>query len=175
MELDERRREFVRLLTMTERRLYGYIFTLAPDWNDADEILQETNIRLWEEFEKYEPGSNFSAWAMRVAYYQVLTWRKRAQRSRLVFDQRLLDQLSSQREHSEDLAEARHRVMGECLEELSDRSQQLLARFYAEGNRIKDIAATLGKSSESVYKAIQRLRVSLRHCIEERLAEEKKT
>ena len=66
-------------MTKYERMVYGYILSLVPNWADADEILQETNIRLWEEFEKFQPGTNFAAWAIRVAHFQVLTWRKRGE------------------------------------------------------------------------------------------------
>jgi DNA-directed RNA polymerase specialized sigma24 family protein len=47
--IDESRRQFIRLMTKHERLVYGYILSLVPNWADADEILQETNIRLWEE------------------------------------------------------------------------------------------------------------------------------
>ena len=87
--VDESQRQFVRLMTKHERLVYGYILSLVPNWADADEILQETNIRLWEEFDKFVLGTNFAAWALRVAHFQVLTWRKRVSRSRLVFDQRV--------------------------------------------------------------------------------------
>ena len=83
--MDESRRQFIRLMTRHERLVYGYILSLVPNWADADEILQETNIRLWEEFEKFEAGTNFAAWAVRVAHFQVLTtrWlRSRAGRTR---------------------------------------------------------------------------------------------
>ena len=76
--MDESRRQFIRLMTRHERLVYGYILSLVPNWADADEILQETNIRLWEEFEKFETGTNFAAWAVRVAHFQVLTWRGQA-------------------------------------------------------------------------------------------------
>ena len=87
MHLDESKRLFVRLLTQHERRVYGYILRMVPNWCEADEVLQETNIRLWEEFDRFEPGTDFAAWAIRVAHYQVLTWRKRRDRSRLVFSE----------------------------------------------------------------------------------------
>jgi len=85
VSLDDSKATFVRLLTQSERRVYGYILKMVVDWNDADEILQETNVRLWEEFDRFQPGTDFAAWAIRVAHYQVLTWRKRRDRSRLVF------------------------------------------------------------------------------------------
>jgi len=46
-----------------------------------------------------------------------------------------------------------------------------LARVYANGERVKDIASGMGRTTESLYKVVQRLRVTLRNCIEQRLAE----
>ncbi|MEM8947159.1 MAG: sigma-70 family RNA polymerase sigma factor [Planctomycetota bacterium] len=170
--MDERQREFVRLLTKCERSLYGYIFSLVPNWNDADEILQETNIRLWEEFDQFEPGTNFRSWAMTVAHFQVLTWCKRKKRSKLLFDVTLIEKLTKSHELHHGQYEDRHVALRECMDELSDRSRQLLARCYADGTKMKEIAESLNRTTESVYKAMQRLRATLHDCIQQRLAEE---
>lgn len=163
---------FVRQLARSERRLNAYILTLVPNYADADEIFQETHVRLWQERERYEPGTNFAAWAMKVAYFEVLSWRTRTKRRPMAFDDRLVAQLSDEMQSNDHVAEARRRALSECLGELSDRSRGLLRRIYANGERIKDIAGSLERSSDSLYKTIQRLRHSLRVCIDQRLAEE---
>jgi hypothetical protein len=56
-------------MTRHERLVYGFMLSLVPNWADADEILQETNIRLWDEFEKFVPRTNFAAWAVRIARF----------------------------------------------------------------------------------------------------------
>lgn len=170
--MDERQREFDRHLTNCERAVYGYIFSLVPNWNDADEILQETNIRLWEEFDRYEPGTNFRSWAITVAHYQVLTWCKHAKRSKLLFDISMIDKLTKEHQLQNTQDEDRHLALRECMEELSERSRQLLARCYADGTPMKEVAKSLGRSAESVYKSVQRLRATLHDCIQQRLAEE---
>src|SRR4026209_963408 len=119
--MDESRRQFIRLMTVHERLVYGYILSVVPNWADADEILQETNIRLWEEFEKFRPGSNFAAWALRVAHFQVLTWRKKVGRSRLVFGQRVIDVLAAEPCWEDDEFEARGQALAECVTELPPR------------------------------------------------------
>lgn len=172
MGLDQEQEEFVRLLAKTERRLNTYILTLVANYADADEIVQETHVRLWQEREKYQPGTNFAAWASKVAYYEVLSWRNRTKRRPLVFDDRLVEQLSDELQPFNNAAEARQRALGECLGELSERSRALLQRVYANGEKTKDVAASLQRTADSVYKTIQRLRHSLRVCIEQRLAEE---
>jgi RNA polymerase sigma-70 factor (ECF subfamily) len=149
--------------------VYGYILSLVPSWTDADEILQETNIRLWEEFDKFVLGTNFAAWAIRVAHFQVLTWRKQVSRNRLVFDQRVIDALAEEPAWADEAYEARHEALGECMSKLPDHSRDLLRRCYLRGNKIKDVAERLQRSPASVYKALERIRTTLHACIERRL------
>lgn len=172
MSLGEDQETFVRLLARNERRLSSYILTLVPNYADADEILQETHVRLWQERGRYEPGTNFAAWALRVAYFEVLSWRTRTKRRPMAFDDRLVAQLSDDLQDDDAVAEARRRALADCLGELSERSRGLLRRVYANGEKVKDIAASLERSAESLYKTVQRLRHSLRVCIDQRLAEE---
>jgi RNA polymerase sigma-70 factor (ECF subfamily) len=164
---------FVRLLTKNERRIYGYILTMVVDWNDADEILQETNVRLWEEFDRFEPGTDFAAWALRVAHFEVLTWRKRRQRSRLVFSEEALAALADDHAPAGGAAldddRARQAALAECLKQMSASNRELIQRCYAGTQTIREVADGLGRSAEAIYKRLQRLRLGLHRCIEQRL------
>ncbi len=70
--------EFVRLLMANERRLLAYILTLLPHVADAQDVLQETSIVLWRKFGEYRPGSDFTAWAYRVAHNMVRNYRAKS-------------------------------------------------------------------------------------------------
>lgn len=172
MSIDQSRALFVRLLTQNERRVYGYILSMVVDWNDADDILQETNVRLWEEFGRFEPGTNFAAWAIRVAHYQVLTWRKRRDRSRLVFSEEAIALLADEPSAGEDADGVRRAALAECMKQLSVKNRDLLTRCYSGVGGIRDLAGALGRTTEAVYKMLQRVRHSLHRCIEKRLAME---
>jgi RNA polymerase sigma-70 factor (ECF subfamily) len=170
--LNADREQFVRLLASHERRVYAYILSLVPNWADADEIFQETNVRLWKDFASFEPDSNFAAWATRVAYYQVLTWRRKAARSHLVFDEEIVKSIAAHHDHLLPMAEQRHRALGECLQQLSGSSRDLLMQCYAPGARIKEVATNMQRTQAAVYKALQRVRQTLRECIDRRMVRE---
>ena len=172
MSLADNQKRFVRLLTQHERGVYAYILKLVLNWNDADEILQDTNVRLWEEFERFEPGSNFGAWARTIAYYQVLAWRKRRQRSRLVFDNETVEKLAICETVNSEADQSLQLALAACLERLSDRKRDMLTRCYAANARIRNVADELHMSAEAVYKSLQRIRVALHQCIEQRLQSE---
>ncbi|WP_145282237.1 sigma factor [Pirellulimonas nuda] len=71
----DRSAAFVTLLAASERQLAGFVLALLPNFADADEVLQETKLRLWEQFDGYDPSQSFDAWARSVAYFQILTKR----------------------------------------------------------------------------------------------------
>ena len=93
-ERDLRYREFVCLLAEHERRLTAYVHTLIPLWQDAEDVLQNTKLRLWEQFDSFQPNSDFAAWAIVVATYMVRTHRTLYQRERVCFSDKLLEKIS---------------------------------------------------------------------------------
>ena len=80
---------------MDHSRLKSYILTLVPNLADAEQIAQETSLRLWEQFDRYDPSlGDFSAWARTIAHFQVMTYRKKLSRERIVFSSALIDALA---------------------------------------------------------------------------------
>ena len=86
-ELD--REEFARLFSRNARRIYGFIMTLVFNHHDAEEVFQNTSVVLWNKFAEFQPGSNFFAWASRIAYYEVLSLMKQQRRWRTFSDEAL--------------------------------------------------------------------------------------
>ncbi len=168
----ERTAQFVRLLAAGERRLAGYVLALVPNFADADEILQETKLRLWEQFDQYDPEKDFCAWARTVAYYQVLTFRKNKGREKIVFStdtvSLLADALSQQDEEISDRSSA----MLFCLKRLNDKYQTLLREFYGHPSTIERVAGKVGMTVAAARKALLRSRQALHQCIERRLSQE---
>src|SRR3954453_5533910 len=76
-------RLFLRLFLQNERRLYAYILTLLPRRADAEDVLQETSLVMWDKFDEQAPPTDFAAWGCRIAYFKVLDFFKRSQRSRV--------------------------------------------------------------------------------------------
>src|SRR5258705_766934 len=86
---DVDREEFARLFSRNARRIYGFIMTLVFNHHDAEEVFQNTNVILWNKFADFQPGTNFFAWASRIAYYEVLSLMKQQRRSRTFSDEAL--------------------------------------------------------------------------------------
>lgn len=67
--------EFGTLLNADKNRLYAYIFAFVADRTIADDVFQETCLTLWQEFEKFERGTNFSKWANVIAFNRIRHYR----------------------------------------------------------------------------------------------------
>src|SRR4051812_48344175 len=149
---------FVRLLGQNQRRIFLYVMSMVPDWNNAEEIIQETNLVLWREFARFQPGTNFSAWACKVALHQVLAWRKRARRDRLEFSPAFLEAVAEEASSAADALEERSRHLARCIERLPADRRHLLRLRYSDGLAIGAIAGQLGRTEEAIYRALSRIR-----------------
>lgn len=164
--------EFVRLLSQNQRRLFVYVHTLVPNHADAEEVLQNTNLVLWREFDTFELGTNFAAWACRVALNQVLAWRKKRQRDRLQFSDTLLTAVAEETDDASDALEERSRILAGCLEKLPAEQRELIRLRYTEDGPIESVAAKARRSVEATYRALSRVRHVLHECVTRSLARE---
>jgi RNA polymerase sigma-70 factor, ECF subfamily len=163
--------EFVRLLTEHDRGILLFILSLVPNWADADEIRQETNVKLWREFAKFQPGTDFGKWARTIARYEVLTFRTRQQRASAHISQSAIDLVAAEVEVVIEKAKVRQTAMAECIEELSTFRRELVRLHYTLGRKIRDIAGELRCMPDAVYKTLQRTRAELRRCVNRKLGE----
>jgi RNA polymerase sigma-70 factor (ECF subfamily) len=163
---------FLRLFLQNERRVYAYILTLLPNRADADDVLQEASLVMWDKFDAEHPPTDFAAWGCRIAYFKILDFCKKRQRSRVLFSQAMLERVAEtgiEQAASLQLDERREALSG-CIEKLSTRDRDLLARRFAEGATTQSTAAQVGRSVDAVYKALARIRQALFDCVTHALA-----
>ena len=85
--------EFLELCTPHQRRLYTYIVLMVGDTTAAHDILQDTNLVLWQKFDQFQPGTNFFAFAKEVARYRVLRYRQIHARDAVLLEPETLELL----------------------------------------------------------------------------------
>ena len=164
--------EFLQLFTMNQRRLYLHILSQVPQTADAEEILQNTNIVLWKKFEQFRSGTSFLAWACQVAHFEVLKYRDRQRRDKLMFSDEFIRTVAKEAIENAELLESRRRALAYCLSKLRAKDRELIQKRYAPGVGGKGIAELLGRPVNSVYQSLGRIRRTLIECINRRLAVE---
>ena len=166
---DALQRRFLPLLTQHQRRVFAYIFTLVPNRTDAEDILQDTTITLWEKFETFEPGSDFVAWACQIAYWKVRNARRKYARSPIIHDDALLSSIADKLAATQKDRDDRHDALAQCLDKLSDRDHELVMSRYETDATVKDVAKHTGRTLDAAYKALSRIRRALLDCVTLRL------
>ena len=164
--MDKNSQEFVQLLTQVQPTLYAYILSLVFNDAQAEDLLQETNITLWEKAEQFKAGTNFVAWTYRVAYFKVLAHRRAMARDRNMFNEELLDYLAERQVSRADLLDRRREALQDCLQKLSNYHRKLLKARYQPGGSIKTIASQKGCSAGVISQTLYRVRCALIKCVQ---------
>lgn len=163
---------FSRLLVSNQRRVYGFIFTLVQDHAAADDILQDAAELLWQKFESFEIGTDFGAWAMRVARFKVLEWRRSQRRLPLPLEEELLHELAAKAEEAQADADlGRQDALEHCLGMLSERDRLLVDHRYRDQQSVANMAESLGRTRDAVYKVLARIHRDLQTCMRGQLDE----
>lgn len=167
--------EFMRELARHQGRLRGLIRCLLFNWQDVEDVWQDTNVLLLRKAADYRPGTDFWAWSSQVARYQVLTHCKKLKRDRLVFSESLIAVLADAIDDRRAEIDDRRAALETCLTKLPAPQRQLLELRYGPKSSIEEIAVSLERSAGSIRQALYRIRESLLACIERRLAAEAAT
>lgn len=158
--------EFRALYTGNQSRIYAYILSVLSNPDQASDVLQETNVVLWEKAEQFTLGTNFVAWALQIARFQILAYRQRHRRDRLVFSEKAMD-LIAQMAMDQEVGEAEQKsALEHCLQQLAPRARQMLEMRYTGNLTLAEIAQRLDRSYSSTGVAMHRIRAGLAQCIE---------
>lgn len=167
---DQATTEFIQLLTESQRSLFYYIHSLIPNRTDADEVLQETNLVLWREFERFEPGTNFRAWACTVALNQVRAFTSKRRAKRPHFDTETVMLISERQEKRSAYLQRRLDALEGCVQKLPERKRVFVEQRYRQGVPVENIAEEMGSSVDAVYKMLSRIREALHACVDRTLS-----
>jgi len=169
---NERPELFLRLLLSNESRIFSYILRLVPNFADAEEIMQETSGIMWRKFGQFESGTDFVAWAIQIAQYRILDYRRKQYRERRIYDSEIFEQMTALAKASATDDDRRIEALKRCLAKLRERQRRLIRLRYYEGTRPKDIADREGMSVHAVYKSLSRACGQLLSCVRRTLASE---
>jgi len=163
--LDDRHENFLRLFTASDAALRAYVRTLVSTRDDAAEIMQDISLVLWRKFDTFQGHEDFRRWAFGVARFEVLAWRRDKARDRLVLSEEALDALAVQMTDEVTRLDGQRAALEHCLDKLAEQQRSLLKAAYAPGAKLEQVAQDAGRSIESLYKMLQRLRSRLLDCV----------
>lgn len=167
-----RHEQFVRVFVSHQARVYGYIVTMLPNRQDAEDVFQQTSLLLWRKWNQFNPEADFLAWACGFARNEVRNFLRRRGRARLVFSEKLMSELADVRLEVEPQLEQRRSFLSKCIEKLDFSARELLERCYRGKESMKLVAQQLRTTPNAVYLRLRRIRRELMECIDRAEGEE---
>jgi RNA polymerase sigma-70 factor, ECF subfamily len=156
---------FVQLFSVHQRSVHAYISTLVPSAADADDIMQETSMTLWQKFQEFDPQRDFFRWACGIAFVAVLRYRRRTAKDKLWFNEEILQLISTELLESEDARDLRRQALRECMKKLDSRERRYIEARYRADSSVEAVAREFGRPANAVYRMLARIRDKLFDCI----------
>ena len=163
---------FLSLFLRSEREIFRYVAALVPNVTDAEDIVQQTAISLWEKFDAYDPRQPFTPWACRFALNKARQWIERRQRWQALLEHGLAEELAQRRQELLPDFELRLKHLEGCLGKLPKEQRSLVEGYYYERTSIETLAQRSARSEAATYKMLQRIRHALQVCVEARIQPE---
>ena len=165
-----RQEEFVRLLNGTHAMLLRYVLSLVANRHDAADVLQRASVVMWKRFGTFESGTDFVAWATTIAFYEVKNFQRVTGRSRLDFDDDLMQTLAAERAQHVQRWSPRMEALEVCVEKLDPAQRKLVEKIYTQGIEVGEVARQQGRAPQTIYTQLNFIRRALAECVERRMA-----
>src|SRR5678815_3510057 len=157
---------FLSLFLRSEREIFRYVAVLVPNVSDAEDIVQQTAVALWEKFDAYDQTQPFTPWACRFALNKARQWIERRQRWQALLEGGLAEELAQRREQLRPELECTLKHLEQCLAKLPEEQRSLVEGYYYHRTGIEELAEQSGRTVAATYKALQRIRQALQVCVE---------
>ena len=135
--------EFVELLQRATGQIFAYLNALLLNWNDAEDVFQDACVVLWEKFDEFRPGSNFVAWALRVAQHKAMDFQKSRARRSVFWKAELQDSLMAAMAEADATDDGLAALSG-CVARARRRRPELVQRCYGDGVPVRQIGGPTG-------------------------------
>lgn len=136
---------FYHIYERYSKRLYGFVLRYIKQKEDAEEIVQEVFVKIWESRNKIDAYSSFESFLFTIAYNTTISLlRKRTN------EKRYLEHLKSiqQPNNSPDLIDEIH------FNELNDRVQSLLNKLTPRQKEIFQLSREEGLTHDEIAKKL---------------------
>ncbi len=153
-------------------RVYRLAYRLSGNRHDAEDITQDTFIRVFRSLASYQPGT-FEGWIHRITTNLFLDMVRRRSRLRMEGLPDDTDRLVDDGPSPEEIYSETHLDpdLQQALDELAPEFRAAVVLCDVEGLSYEEIGATLGVKLGTVRSRIHRGRQALRGALERRRAE----
>jgi len=162
--------DFETLVLPLRNDLYGTAMRYTRSASDADDLVQETLIRAYGAWDRFEPGTNCRAWLFRILTNSFINGYRKRKRHRRFTQENYDDACAAVFGDVEARAQSPRRSLVEkslgdevsaALDTLGVEYRQVVEMADLKGQRYRDIAGKLGVPIGTVMSRLYRARRQL--------------
>lgn len=160
-------------------RYKDLVFTLAlkmlNNREEAEEIAQDTFIKVYNSLNKFKGESKFSTWIYKVTYNTCLdALKKKKKQQNVTYIEDFSEHQTKTLENILDSIDEKERnqAIQDCLEELPSDEAFLLTLYYFDDQSIEEIAKVMNISTSNIKVKLFRTRKKLASILKNRLEPE---
>lgn len=163
--------KFNKLITDIQPQLFSFIFSLVPHKQDAEDILQKTNLILCEKQETFNPElGSFKAWAFIIARYQAMKHKTKHCRSKICFSNELTESLADEA-IDYDTPQIQKNALNKCYNKLPEHMKKIAELRFKKELTMKEISVCTNRPIGAISATLFRIRQNILGCINEALKE----
>lgn len=127
---------FANLFESLKKGVFSFLYTYVQNYHTAEDLVQETFIKVKYKAYLYQKGTNVSAWILQIAKHTALDYLRKEKKNQTVeIDENIIGKDSGV-DHKLDL----HKILNSCLK---DEERQIVLLHLVYGYKNKEIAKIL--------------------------------
>jgi RNA polymerase sigma-70 factor, ECF subfamily len=166
MENTAARKRFDEQFVRSHRHVFRYIAALVPNRDDAEEVFQETCLKILEKWRDFDAERPMVPWACGIAQNMARKFYERNRRRGLPLSEIAIAAVSETQHRLSAEVDLRLQKLPDCLQRLTDQQRCLLEQCYGQQGSIRAVAEASHLDPNTVYKRLERIRRNLFECIE---------
>lgn len=144
---ESRHYAFNLLVRQYQRRLYAFIRRMVTDHQEAQDVLQNTFIKVWNGLDNFRADSKLYSWLYRIAHNECLNHLRSMKRGLFTSDDVVVARLTTTMDSSEHFSgDLIQRKLQHALMRLPDKQRAVFTMKYFEELKYEEISAITGTS-----------------------------
>ena len=155
---------FSALVKMHKAYLFAVVFQLLKSKEDAEDVLQNAFIKIYQKLYTFKNQAKFSSWIYRIAINEALTYR-RLFRLKLEREQKMEEPVQEKNSLDKIIQDDLKKEVQLALEQLTESEQMVIQLYYYKGQKVGEVAYICNKSISWVKVVLHRARKKLENII----------
>ncbi len=159
---------FKELITQYKERLYWHIRKIVISHDDADDVLQNTFIKIYKNIHKFKQDSKLYSWMYRIATNEAITFlRKRAKQHHVSIENYQQELIGNLQDDTFFTGDEIQLILQKAIATLPQKQQLVFNMKYFDDLKYQEISeiveTSVGSLKASYHHAVKKIEAYIRN------------